>query len=139
MENYYEILTYGLNNKKIESNNSKDLCFIKEPNKCYIELLLKDYTDILSCENRANWKSKLAQYKRNPVLNSNIIGYPDTTSFTLRESAIESFHYRVLWRLINANSNENKPPEEILIMKEKEKFQLIKYENAIIIIFRWFK
>jgi hypothetical protein len=154
-EKYCSIWPFGLSDKKIETDPTKDACKIRSPDTCYIELLLKDYTDFDTCENRANVKSKLVQFKRNTVpVNSNYIGYPDTTPFTLRDSAVGTFHYRVLGKLVDASKSENKPEVcvkfnkdgkgevEIKINKnekllkerrEKKKANPVKFENIVIL------
>ena len=88
-EKYCENWTLGLHNIRIESNETKDSCYIKTPKKCYIELLSKDYTNFDSCEGRANDKKVLIEYRRNtiPLTYSNI-AYPNTTNFTLSESVV---------------------------------------------------
>ena len=154
-EKYCENWTLGLHNIRIESNETKDSCYIKTPKKCYIELLSKDYTNFDSCEGRANDKKVLIEYRRNtiPVTYSNI-AYPDTTNFTLSESVVGAFHYRVLVRLSNAeviknpevvvNFNKknignviiNITPKEDLIKERTllyEKYPNVKYKNVIMI------
>ena len=154
-EKYFENWTLGLHNIRIESYETKDSCYIKKPKKCYIELLSKDYTNFDSCEGRANDKKVLIEYRRNtiPLTYSNI-AYPDTTNFTLSESVVGAFYYRVLARLSNAeviknpevvvNFNKknignviiNITPKEDLIKERTllyEKYPNVKYKNVIMI------
>ncbi len=154
-KNNFENWTLGLHNIRIESYETKDSCYIKKPKKCYIELLSKDYTNFDSCEGRANDKKVLIEYRRNtiPLTYSNI-AYPDTTNFTLSESVVGAFHYRVLARLSNAeviknpevvvNFNKknignviiNVTPKEDLIKERTllyEKYPNVKYKNVIMI------
>ena len=154
-EKYCYNWTLGLNKIRIESNQIRDSCYIKTPKKCYIELLSKDYTNFNSCDGRSNDKKVLIEYRRNsiPLTYSNI-SYPDTTNFTLNESVVGVFHYRVLARLSNAdiiknpeivvnfNKNDigniiiNITPKEDLIKERSllyEKYPNVIYKNVIII------